>query len=137
MMKNSSLGSSTVALDYASATHPERRDDDFVPEGSQPCVGYFSDLVTSFACSVQISRTAIMHCIHNIRRIVIPLFGITFPVPVSTLIGWHPNAHRSVRGIISEVPWRSMAAFEMAKYIPFQRHEALLIMNNATCRLSK
>ena len=58
------------------------------------------------------------------------------PVPMFASGRWHPDAHRSVLGLIGAIASRSMVAFEMATDILFRRHAALWNTSNATCVLS-
>ena len=59
-----------------------------------------------------------------------------FPVPLSTLGGWHPDAHRALCSVATIIAARGMSTFSSAKSILFQRHAALLVTNNALCLMS-
>ena len=58
------------------------------------------------------------------------------PVPLSTLGGWHPDAHRALRSVASTIAARGLSTFSCARSILFQRHAALLVTNNALCFMS-
>ena len=58
------------------------------------------------------------------------------PVPISTLGGWHPDAHRALCSVATTIAARGMSTFSSAKSILFQRHAALLVTNNALCLMS-
>ena len=58
------------------------------------------------------------------------------PVPISTLGGWHPDAHRALCSVATAIAARGMSTFSSAKSILFQRHAALLVTNNALCLIS-
>ena len=58
------------------------------------------------------------------------------PVPLSTLGGWHPNAHRALCSVASTIAARGLSTFSRAKSILFKRHAALLVTNNALCLMS-
>ena len=53
------------------------------------------------------------------------------PVPISTLGGWHPDAHRALCSVATTIAARGMSTFCAAKSILFQRRTALLVTNNA------
>ena len=59
------------------------------------------------------------------------------PVPISTLGGWHPDAHRAVCSVATTIAARGMSTFSSAKRILFQRHAALLVTNMlfASCQV--
>ena len=59
-----------------------------------------------------------------------------YPMPISTLDGWHPEAHRAVLSVVATIASRSMIVFAMARGILFLRHPTLLITSNAACLLS-
>ena len=59
-----------------------------------------------------------------------------FPVPISTLGGWHPDAHRALCSVATTIAARGMSTFSAAKSILFQRHAAFLVTNNALCLMS-
>ena len=58
------------------------------------------------------------------------------PVPISTLGGSHPDAHRALCSVATTIAARGMSTFSSAKSISFQRHAALLATNNALCLIS-
>ena len=58
------------------------------------------------------------------------------PVPLSTLGGWHPDAHRALCSVATTSAARGLSTFSRAKSILFQRHAALLVTNNALCLMS-
>ena len=55
------------------------------------------------------------------------------PVPLSTLGGWHPDAHKALCSVASTIAARGLSTFSSARSILFQRHAALLVTNNALC----
>lgn len=73
-----------------------------------------------------------------------PLFSISqtelghgfLPIPISTLGGWHYDAHRAVLSVASGIASLAMAAFDRATSIVFQRHAAPLATNNGSSILS-
>ena len=77
----------------------------------------------------KVSRYATM--VHEAGRSVQLL-----PVPVSTLGGWHPDAHRALCSVATTIAARGMSTFSSAKSILFQRHAALHVTNNALCLMS-
>ena len=77
----------------------------------------------------KVSRYAAM--VHEAGRSVQLL-----PVPISTLGGWHPDAHRALCSVAIAIAARGMSTFSSAKGILFQRHAALLVTNNALCLMS-
>ena len=77
----------------------------------------------------KVSRYAGM--VHEVRRSVQLL-----PVPISTLGGWHPDAHRALCSVAIAIAARGMSTFSTAKSILFQRHAALLVTNNTLCLMS-
>ena len=58
------------------------------------------------------------------------------PVPLSTLGGWHPGAHKALCSVASTIAARGLSTFSRARSILFQRHAALLVTNNALCLMS-
>ena len=58
------------------------------------------------------------------------------PLPISTLGGWHPDAHRALCSVATAIAARVMSTFSSAKSILFQRHAALLMTDNALCQMS-
>ena len=59
------------------------------------------------------------------------LFNVTICHPISTLGGWHPDAHRALCSVATAIAAREMSTFSSAKSILFPRHAALLVTNNA------
>ena len=53
-----------------------------------------------------------------------------FPMPLSTLGRWHPDAHRAMRSIAANIASRTLNSLEYASQTLFQRHAALLVANN-------
>ena len=53
------------------------------------------------------------------------------PVPLSTIGGWHPDAHRALCSVANTIAARGLSTFSRARGILFQRHAALLVTNNA------
>ena len=58
------------------------------------------------------------------------------PVPLSTLGGWRPDAHRALCSVATTIAARGLSTFSRARSILFQRHAALLVPNNAVCLMS-
>ena len=58
------------------------------------------------------------------------------PVPISTLGGWHPDAHRALCSVATTLAVRGMSTFSSAKRILFQRHAAFLVTNSGLCLMS-
>ena len=58
------------------------------------------------------------------------------PVSLSTLGGWHRDAHRALCSVATAIAARGMFTFSSAKSILFQRNAALLVTNNALCLMS-
>ena len=58
------------------------------------------------------------------------------PVLISTLGGWHPEAHRAILSFASRIASGAMVQFSRARSFLFQRHTALLVTNNGACLLS-
>ena len=58
------------------------------------------------------------------------------PVPLSTLGGWHPDAHRAICSVETTIAARGLSTFSHARSILFQRHAALHVTNNALCLMS-
>ena len=56
-----------------------------------------------------------------------------FPMPISTLGGWHPDAHRAMGTIAVNIASRTFSSQHYARATLFQRHAALLVANNAVC----
>ena len=57
-------------------------------------------------------------------------------VPLSTLSGWHPDAHRALCSVANAFADHGLSTFGPAKSDLFQRHAALLVTNNALCLMS-
>ena len=77
----------------------------------------------------KVSRYAAL--VHEAGKIVQLL-----PVPISTLVGWHPDAHRALCSVETAIAARGMSTFSSAKSILFQQHAALLVTNNALSLMS-
>ena len=58
------------------------------------------------------------------------------PVPLSTLGGWHPGAHRVSCSVGTTIAARGVSTFSRARSIFFQRHVALFVTNSALCLIS-
>ena len=59
-----------------------------------------------------------------------------FPMPISTLGGWHPDV-RHARGTIAvNIASRALRSLHYARATFFQRRAALLVTNNAVCLMS-
>ena len=58
------------------------------------------------------------------------------PVSLSTLGGWHPDAHRALCSLAFAIAARGIPIFGSAKSILFQRQAALLVTINALCLIS-
>ena len=59
-----------------------------------------------------------------------------FPMPISTLGGWHPDAHRAMGTIAVGIASRTLSSLHYARGTVFQRHVALLVANCAVCLMS-
>ena len=59
-----------------------------------------------------------------------------FPMPLSTLGGWRPHAHRAMGTIAVGIAWRTLSSPHYARATLFQRHAAHLVANNAVCLTS-
>ena len=55
------------------------------------------------------------------------------PVTISTLGGWHSDAHRDLSAVVTAVGARGMSTFSSVGRILFKRHAALLVTNSALC----
>ena len=77
----------------------------------------------------KVSRYAAM--VHEAGRSVQLL-----PAPISTLGGWHPDAHRALCSVATTIAARGMSTFSSAKSILFQRHAALLVTSIALYLMS-
>ena len=58
------------------------------------------------------------------------------PVPISTLGGWHPDAHRALCSGATAIAARGMSTSHSAKSILLQGRAVLLVTNNALCLTS-
>ena len=56
-----------------------------------------------------------------------------FPMPNSTLGGWHRDAHRAMGNIAVNIASRTLSSLHYARATLFQRHAALLAADNAIC----
>ena len=59
-----------------------------------------------------------------------------FLMPISTLGGRHPDAHRTMGTIAVNIASRTFSSHHYARATLFQRHAALLVANNAVCLMS-
>ena len=59
-----------------------------------------------------------------------------FPMPLSTVGGWHPDSHQTMRSIAVNIASRSLNSPEYASQTLFQRHAALLVDNTAFFHIS-
>ena len=59
-----------------------------------------------------------------------------FPVPISTIGSWHPDAHRATRTIAVNIDSRIFGLLHYARATLFQRHTVLLVASNAVCLMS-
>ena len=58
------------------------------------------------------------------------------PVPLSTLGGWHPDAHMALCSVATTIAAKGLSTFSRARSILFQRHAALFVTKNALCLMS-
>ena len=58
------------------------------------------------------------------------------PMPLSSLGGWHPDSHRAIWSIAVNIASRTVNSLEYASQTLFQRHAAVLVVNNAVCLIS-
>ena len=77
----------------------------------------------------------------NIRRLRRVLPGSAraaklFPMPIYTLGGWHPDAHREMGTIAINIASRTFSSLHYARATLFQRHAAPLVTNNAVSLMS-
>ena len=59
-----------------------------------------------------------------------------FPMPLSTVGGWHPDSHRAMRSIAVNIDSRTLNSLEYASQTFFQRHAELLVAYNAVFLIS-
>ena len=59
-----------------------------------------------------------------------------FPMPISILGGWHPDAHRAMGTIAGNIASRTLSSLHYARATLFQGHAPLLVANNAVCLMS-
>ena len=59
-----------------------------------------------------------------------------FPIPISTLGGWHPDAHPAMGTNAVNIASRTLSSLHYARATLFQRYAALLGPNNAVCLMS-
>ena len=59
-----------------------------------------------------------------------------FPMPLSTLGGWHPDSHRAMRSIALNIASRTLNSLKYGSHTVFRRHAALLVANHAVCLIS-
>ena len=57
-------------------------------------------------------------------------------MPISTLGGWHRDAHRAIGTIKVNIASRSLSSLHYARATVFRRHAAPLVANNAVCLMS-
>lgn len=57
------------------------------------------------------------------------------PLPISTLGGWHPEAHEYMQSLADAIASRAMVSRAFSRGALFNRHAALLVRNNAKCLL--
>ena len=60
-----------------------------------------------------------------------------FPMPISTLVGRHPDAHRATGTIAVNIASRTLSLLHYARTTLFQRHTALLVANKGVCLMSR
>ena len=58
------------------------------------------------------------------------------PVPLLTLGGWHPDAHRALCSGATTIAERGLSTFSRARSTLFEPYAALLVTNNALCPMS-
>ena len=56
-----------------------------------------------------------------------------FPMPLSSLGGWHRDSHRAMGSIPVGIASRALFSVDYAPSTTFQRHAALLVARNAAC----
>ena len=56
-----------------------------------------------------------------------------FPMPISTLGSWHPDAHRAMGTIAVKIASRTLRSLHYARATLFQRYATLLVAKNAVC----
>ena len=59
-----------------------------------------------------------------------------FPMPISTLGDWHPDAHCAMGTIAVNSAYRTLSSLYYARATLFRRHDALLVAKNAVCLMS-
>lgn len=55
------------------------------------------------------------------------------PLPMTTLVGWHPEAHQYMQELPDTVASRAMVSRVVSRAAVFQRHAARLVENNVKC----
>ena len=53
-----------------------------------------------------------------------------FPMPLSSLGGWHPDSHRAMGSIADDIASRALSSIDYARSIMFLRHAALPVASN-------
>ena len=66
----------------------------------------------------------------------ITLLYLRISMPISTLGGWHPDAHRAMGAIAVNIASRNLSSLHYARATLFHRHAALLVANNAVYLMS-
>ena len=59
-----------------------------------------------------------------------------FPMPISGLGGWHPDAYRAIGTIAVKIASRTLTSLHYARATLFQRHDAPLAVKSAVCLMS-
>ena len=77
----------------------------------------------------------------KVRRLQIVLHASAaaaklFPMPISTLGGWHPDAHRAVGTFAVGITSSALSSLHYARATLFQGHATLLVANNTVCLMS-
>ena len=59
-----------------------------------------------------------------------------FPMPLSSLGGWHPDSHPAMGSIAASIASRALYFVYYTRSAMPQRHSALLVASNAACLIS-
>ena len=59
-----------------------------------------------------------------------------FPIPLSSLGGWHPDSHLALGPIVVNTASRALSSVDYARNAMFQTHAALLVARTAACLIS-
>ena len=59
-----------------------------------------------------------------------------FPIPLSSLGGWHLDSHRAMGSIAVNIVSRALSSIDYARSTMIQRHAALLAASKAACLIS-